>query len=311
MKIMHLSDLHLGKRLNELSLLDDQRYILDQIVDIARQHRPDCILIAGDLYDKSVPPAEAVTVLDDFLCKLCDAGFPVLVTSGNHDSAERVGFGASFMKKSRIYVSPAYGEGKIEPVVLSDGEGDVNFYLLPFLRPSAVRAAYPDAGIASYTDALRTAVDALHIDPDARNVLVAHQFAAGGETGGSEELMIGTLEKVDTAVFGAFDYVALGHIHRAQDVGSKKIRYCGTPLKYSVKEANHRKSVTFVTLGKKGELDTDTVALHPLRDLVRKKASFEELMREPASDDYIFADLTGRNVRFVAPLPEPCRDKLP
>lgn len=293
MKMMHLSDLHLGKRLNDISLLPDQQYILDQITDLAVQQKPDCILIAGDIYDRSVPSEEAVSMLDGFLRGLSDAGFPILLISGNHDSAERVGFGSGFMRRSGIYVSPAYGNGAVQPVVLSDAFGEVNFYLLPFVRPYAVRAAFPDETIESYTDAVRTAIAHMNIDPAKRNVLVAHQFVAGSELGGSEDVMVGTLENVSASVFSCFDYTALGHIHRAQDLCGGRIRYSGTPLKYSFKEIRHEKTVTFITLGKKEDPPLiETAALHPLRDMCEKKGTFEELIHLEPSEDYIYAVLT-------------------
>ena len=243
MKLLHLSDLHLGKRLNEFSLLEDQAYILDRILEIAVREAPDAVLIAGDVYDRAVPAAEAVALLDRFLVALARAGLPVLMISGNHDSPERLSFAARLMEKERIHIAPVY-DGAVTPVTLEDRYGPVDVYLLPFLKPAHVRRCFPEETIETYTDAVACAISHLDLDPGRRNVLVTHQFVSGAATCESEERSIGGSDDVDAAVFASFDYVALGHLHAPQDVGSPRIRYCGTPLKYSFSEAGHRKSVT-------------------------------------------------------------------
>ena len=230
MKIMHLSDLHLGKRVNEFSMLEDQEYILTKIINIIDEQEPQVVIIAGDVYDKSVPSAEAVELFDDFLVRLSKRNLKVFVISGNHDSAERIAFGGRLMDKSGIYMSPVYN-GKVEPITLADDYGEVNFYMLPFVKPSNVRRFYPEYEIGSYTDAIKAAIDTMNMDANKRNVLITHQFVTGALRSESEEISVGGTDNVDANVFEDFDYVALGHIHRAQKCGSEFIRYSGTPLK--------------------------------------------------------------------------------
>ena len=276
MKLMHLSDLHLGKRLSEFSLLEDQAYILHQILQIAIQQRPDAVIIAGDLYDKPVPPAEAVALLDDFLARLAKEQLNVFIISGNHDSPERIAFGSRLVASSGVYLAPVYN-GTVAPITLRDTHGDVDIYLLPFIKPGHVRRFYPDEEIASYTDALRCAIAHMPIRNDRRNVLVTHQFVTGASRCESEEIAVGGSDNVDAAVFDAFDYVALGHIHGPQNVGSPRIRYCGTPLKYSFSEVNHHKSVTMVELGPKGDVTISCIPLSPLRDLLELRGTYQQL----------------------------------
>lgn len=297
MKLIHLSDLHLGKRLEERSLLEEQEYILfRQILPILDAERPDALLIAGDVYDKSVPPAEAVTLFDNFLCQVAQRKIPVLLISGNHDSSERLAFGGRLMAGSGIHFAPVY-RGEVKPITLSDQYGCVHFWLLPFLKPILVRRYFPDVDISSYTDALRSAIAAMPIDPSQRNVLVAHQFVTGAQTCESEEISVGGTDNVDASVFEAFDYVALGHLHGPQNVGSSRIRYCGTPLKYSASEASQHKSVTVVELGEKGDLRLSTLPLTPQHDLRQLRGTFAQLTdpanyRDTATDDYLFFTLT-------------------
>jgi len=276
MKLMHLSDLHLGKLVNGFSMLEDQKYILNQILALAQQEQPDGILIAGDVYDKRVPSAEAVGLLDSFLTELVQAG-PVFLISGNHDSAERLAFGGRLMTAAGVYVSPVY-DGTVRTVTLRDEFGPVHIHLLPFLKPVQVRRFYPEAEITSYTDAVRTALSGLDLEDGERHVLLTHQLVTGAERSDSEELSIGGSENVDAEVFDGFDYVALGHLHGPQRAGGAHIRYCGTPLKYSFSEANHHKSVTFVTLGERGSVEITTRDLHPLRDLKEIRGTYQELM---------------------------------
>lgn len=278
MKLIHLSDLHIGKRVNEYSMLDDQKYILLQILNIIDNEKPDGVIIAGDVYDKSVPSAEAVEVFDDFLTKLAKRNVKTFVISGNHDSPERLSFGSRLMEHSGIYISKVY-DGKVEPISISDAYGEMNVYLLPFIKPLHVRLYCPEAEINTYNDALRVAVENMNVDMSKRNVLVTHQFITNSKTSDSEEISVGGTDNVDASVFDCFDYVALGHIHGPQNCGSEKIRYCGTPLKYSFSEVNHKKSVTVVEINEKESLDIRTVELVPLRDMYEIRGKFEEIMQ--------------------------------
>ena len=286
MKLMHLSDLHLGKRLNEFSLLEDQSFILQQLVELVRSEQPDCVLLAGDIYDKPVPPAEAVTLFDDFLNKLAQLT-TVCVTSGNHDSAERLAFGAQLMREGGVHFCGLY-TGEPQCVTLQDAYGSVHIYLLPFLKPAHVRHCLPPTEaeqVTTYHEALRCAVERLHINAAERNVQVAHQFVTGAQTAGSEAVNVGGVDNIGAEVFAAFDYTALGHIHRAQNVGSERVRYSGTPLKYSFAEWQQEKSVTLVELGEKGSVSVTALPLAPLRDLRKLRGSYEELMSRDFYDE--------------------------
>lgn len=276
MKLLHLSDLHLGKRVNEFSMLEDQEYILEEILRVLDGEQPDAVLIAGDVYDKPVPPAEAVQLFDKFLTKLAAKNTQTFLISGNHDSSERLAFGARLMEGSGIHISPVYG-GEVKPVELADEFGPVRVYLLPFVKPASVKRFFPEREIGSYTEAVAAAVDAMDLDPTVRNVLVTHQFVTGASRSESEEISVGGSDNVDVSVFDGFDYVALGHIHGPQNIGSERVRYCGTPLKYSFSEVKHAKSVTIAELGKKGELTVRTVPLIPKRDLAEIRGTYMEL----------------------------------
>ena len=296
MKLIHLSDLHIGKRVNEVSMIDDQEYILLQILRIIDDEKPDAVLICGDVYDKSVPSAEAVTLFDDFLCRLAAREIPVLIISGNHDSPERLAFGKRLLERADIHISSVY-DGKTESVTLSDGHGEVDFWLLPFVKPAHVKRFCPDEGIESYTDALRVAVEQMGLNTAKRNVLLTHQFVTGAATCESEDISVGGSDNVDASVFEDFDYVALGHLHSPQNVGFSRIRYCGTPLKYSFSEAGHHKSVTVVKLGAKGDLELELRPLLPRRDLRIIRGSFAEVTEKSfyegtATDDYLQVTLT-------------------
>ena len=290
MRFLHLSDLHLGKRVCEFSMLDDQRYILEQILSLLDSRPVDAVLLAGDLYDKPVPPAEAVRLLDWFLTELSHRELPVFAISGNHDSADRVAFGSALLAESRVYVSPVFS-GPPEPITLTDAHGPVDLYLLPFLKPAMVRHVWPDAPIESYNDALACVLDHCSPDPARRSVLVAHQFVAGAASCESEEPSVGGIDWVDAALFDKFDYVALGHLHSPQKVGRDTLRYCGTPLKYSFSEASQHKSVTFVELGEKGCVAIAAEPLVPRHDLRELRGSYMELTDRrnyegTAVDDY-------------------------
>ncbi|NDO69718.1 exonuclease SbcCD subunit D [Schaedlerella arabinosiphila] len=296
MKFIHLSDLHIGKRVNEFSMLEDQKYILEKILETAEAEAADGVILAGDLYDKPVPPAEAVRVLDAFLTRLAEMGMPVFAVSGNHDSAERVAFGAQLFSGRGVYVSPVY-DGKVEYISLRDSFGEVRVYLLPFVKPAVVRHVFEEEEIDSYQDAVRAAVEHMEVDPAVRNVLVAHQFVTGAARCESEEILVGGLDNVDAAVFDQFDYVALGHIHSPQHVGRETVRYCGTTLKYSFSEAGQEKSVTVVELGDKGDVGIRKIPLKPLRDMRRIRGSYMEVTdrafyQDMNMEDYVQITLT-------------------
>lgn len=275
MKFIHLSDLHLGKRLNEYPLLEDQEYILKKIINIIDDEVPDAVLIAGDVYDKSVPSADAVKLFDDFLVQLAKRKLEVFVISGNHDSPERIAFASRIMDASGIHMSPVYS-GIVVPFSWEDKYGKVYIYMLPFIKPAHVRHFCKEE-ITSYTDAIQHVISEMHPDPACRNVLVTHQFVTGASRSDSEELSVGGTDNVDACVFEPFDYVALGHIHSPQNCGSDTVRYCGTPLKYSFSEAKDSKSLTVVELQEKGNVAYRTIPLIPQHDLVELKGSYDEL----------------------------------
>ena len=297
MKIMHLSDLHLGKRVNEFSMIEDQTYILNEIINIIDEQKPKVIILAGDIYDKPIPPAEAVELFDDFLYKLSKRNLYVFIISGNHDSAERIAFGSRLFDKSGIYLSPVYN-GKILPISVDDECGDINFYMLPFIKPVHVRRFFPDASISTYTDALNTVITDMNIDSTKRNILITHQFVTGSSRTESEDVSVGGSDNVDADIFKDFDYVALGHIHRSQSCGSEYIRYCGTPLKYSFSESKDTKSITVIDIKEKGDIKLDFIPLTPLRDMVEIKGSYNELMLKSFYEnttlptDYVHITLT-------------------
>lgn len=303
MKFLHISDLHIGKRVNEFSMTEDQKYILNQILRIAEQERAEAVLIAGDVYDKSMPSAEAVQIFDWFLTGLADLGKTVIAVSGNHDSPERIAFGGELMRGRGVYVSPVY-RGEALEVALRDEYGDISVHLLPFLKPATLRHALEGRQEEeenrlpeSYQEALEIAVKRMEIDVKKRNILVAHQFVTGAGRCDSEEVSVGGLDNVDASVFDDFDYVALGHIHSPQSVGRETVRYCGTPLKYSFSEAEQEKSVTVLEMGEKGDVVLSTVPLVPLRDMRKIRGSYGEVMsrsfyQDTNTEDYVQITLT-------------------
>ncbi len=304
MKLLHLSDLHIGKRVNEFDLLDDQKYILRQILKIADDAKPDGVLIAGDLYDRSVPPAEAVEVLDEFLTELSGKEIPVFAVSGNHDSPERLNFGSRIMKRNGVTIAGSF-HGVPEEAVLADQYGPVHLFLLPFLKPAMAAPYFSPEQADSYENTVRAALGTLQVNPEERNILVAHQFVTAfgkePERSDSETLSIGGADEVDFSVFDAFDYTALGHLHGPQRVGRPEVRYSGSPLKYSFSETRQKKSVTLVELGEKGRVEITAVPLVPLRDMREIKGPIEELTKpENAAKgnckDYIHATLTDEHV---------------
>lgn len=296
MKLIHLSDLHLGKRVNEFSMLEDQAYILEEILSIIQEEQPEAVLIAGDVYDKAVPPADAVQLFDDFITGLAALKLSVFIISGNHDSPERLSFGARVMQHSGIHLAPVYS-GDLSPVTLNDDQGPVNFYMLPFIKPVHVRRYFESAPTDSYTEALRTALSQTVLTPGSRNVLLAHQLVLGALRSESEEISIGGTDSVDATVFDGFDYVALGHLHRAQSVSRDTVRYCGTPLKYAFSEAGHMKSLTIVELREKGTILMRERPLIPKRDLRELRGDYMALTAKSAYegtalDDYLHITLT-------------------
>ena len=298
MKFIHLSDLHLGKRVNEYSMLEDQEYILKKILGIVDKEKPDGVIIAGDVYDKSVPSGEAVVLFDSFLTSLASRGKQVFVISGNHDSAERISFGSGLMEQSGIHMSRVYN-GVIEPITMKDDYGNINVYMLPFIKPANVRRFFENEEISSYTDAMRVAISQMNINKEERNILVTHQFVTGASRSDSEERSVGGTDNVDVSVFEDFDYVALGHIHRGQSCSYERVRYCGTPLKYSFSEARDEKSVTVVELTEKGRFEISTIPLEPMRDMVEIKGEYDEIMKKSFyenttyTEDYIHIILTN------------------
>jgi exonuclease SbcD len=299
MKLIHLSDLHIGKRVNEFSMLEDQEYILTKIINIIDDEQPAGVIIAGDIYDKSIPSAEAVQLFDDFLVRLSKRGLKVFVISGNHDSPERIAFGSRLMNQSGVYISPIYN-GTVEPVSVPDDFGVVDIYMLPFVKPAHVKRYFADTSIESYTDALRTALENFQINMGNRNILVTHQFVTGALRSESEEISVGGADNVDITLFEAFDYVALGHIHGPQHVGKETVRYCGTPLKYSFSEVNHKKCVTVIELYEKGKVSIREIMLVPKREMREIKGSYMEVTSKSfyegtTTDDYLHITLTDEN----------------
>ena len=311
MKFMHLSDLHLGKRVNEFSMIEDQEYILKQILEIADREAVEVVLISGDVYDKPIPPVEAVRLLDQFLVDLGKRHLPVFLISGNHDSVQRLGFGNRLLAEGGLYIAPEY-DGMLKPISLQDEYGAIDVYMLPFVKPAHVRRFHPDEEIESYTDAVRVALSAATAGAEGtpveslRRILLSHQFVTGASRSDSEEVSVGGLDNVDADAYAGFDYVALGHIHGPQDIrfareeaegGCPRIRYCGTPLKYSFSEANHEKSVTLVELKEKGNAEVRTIPLTPLHDMRQIRGTYlevtsREFYREFDQNDYIQVTLT-------------------
>lgn len=296
MKIMHLSDLHIGKKVNEYSMLQDQIYILKEILRIIDNEKVETVIIAGDVYDRSLPPNEALELFDEFLYQLSGRNVNVFVISGNHDSPERISYGGRMMTENKIFLSPVY-DGNVKPITLNDDYGEVNFYLLPFVRPADIRRYFPDENIENYTDAVKVAIDNMNVDFSERNILVTHQFVTGAELSESEDIIVGGTDNVSGEVFDGFDYVALGHIHREQTVGKDNIRYCGTPLKYSFSEANHIKSVTILDFNDKGNIEYSKIPLTPFRDMREIRGTYYELTlksnyESTNTEDYLHITLT-------------------
>lgn len=303
MKILHLSDLHIGKRVNEFPMIEDQRYILNQILHIAEAQHVDAIVIAGDIYDKSIPSADAVELLDEFLSAIARMQIVCLIVSGNHDSAERIAYGARIMNERGIHLSRVF-QGSIEKVMLKDDFGDLAIYLMPFVKPIHVKQFYPEAEIQSYEDAVRFVIEQSGVDSSQRNLIIAHQFFSNGgqlpELSESETVSVGGLDNVDVSVLEPFDYAALGHIHKPQIVGRETCRYCGSPLKYSFSEAMYNKCVLLITFREKGSVEIEKISLIPRRDMREIKGPIDKLLSPDVyetvnRDDYLHVTLTDED----------------
>lgn len=307
MKLLHIADLHIGKRVNEFNMIEDQKFVLEQILQMAREEKTDGVLIAGDVYDKSQPSVEAVELFDEFLTKLTELGQLVCIISGNHDSPERLSFGNRIFQKNGLYIAGVF-DGTLHKITLEDEHGAVNIYMLPFLKPAMVRPFFEQPA-ESYDEAVRIAISMAKINTNERNILLAHQFVVSGtqqpEHSESESISVGGLDNVDVSAFDAFDYVALGHLHRPQGIGRDNVRYAGSPLKYSFSEVYHQKSATLLELGSKGNLSITRFPLIPLHDMREIKGPIAELLRmgreEPQyAEDYIHATLTDEEEIYDA-----------
>lgn len=304
MKLFHLSDLHLGKRVYAFSMLPDQRYVLEQVCALAEKHRPDGILLSGDLYDKPIPPVEAVQLLDEFLTRMQQMGIAVYAISGNHDSAGRVDFGSRILQQQDLHICGAF-DGKLYHVSKEDAFGEIHFYLLPFLKPATVSAFREDGENMTYAEAVKWALETADIDTTKRNVLLAHQFVTWkgtAEESDSETKTLGGVDEMDASLFFDFDYVALGHLHSPQRIGRDTIRYGGSPLKYSFSELRQKKGVTLVEIQEKGNITTEFLPLEPLHPLREIKGTLADLLdaaeEAGGSEDYVRAILTDEGVVY-------------
>ena len=290
MKFMHLGDLHIGKRVNDFLMLNDQEYVLEQIINIIKEENIDGVLIAGDVYDKQVPALEAINLFDNFLTLIAIMNVKVFFISGNHDSAERLSFAGRLIEKSGVYIAPMF-EGNVIKHTVKDEYGNIDIYMMPYVKPIHVKKYYPDSEIDNYNDALKCVMESVEVDENNRNIIIAHQFVTGATVCESEELSIGGLENIDASIFDKFDYVALGHIHGAQKVQRDTLRYSGTPLKYSFSEINHKKSVTIVDIKDKKDSKVDISInlkeLKPLHDMRKIKGTYDEITLK---DNYINTD---------------------
>ena len=304
MKLLHIGDLHLGKSLGDFDLIRDQKYILDQILGIIKEKAVDGVLIAGDVYDKAVPSEAAMNLLDYFLSSLSRSGVSTFMISGNHDSDDRLNYGSDLFAANQIYIASKY-DGTLYRRTVTDAYGEADIYLLPFVKASQVKHFFPDAEIATYDDAVRVILSHAGVDPDRRNIIVAHQFVTGRSEdpalGGSESVgtqSVGLVEKIGYDCFDTFDYAALGHIHSPQRVGREEVRYAGSPLKYSLSEVNNAKSVPIITLGEKGDVSLELIPLHPMRDLRHIKGPMKMLLDKTNitdPDDFIYVTLTDED----------------
>lgn len=310
MKFFHLGDLHLGKHLFYYSLMEDQRYVLEQVLEAAKREQPDAVLLSGDIYDKQTPPAEAVRLLDWFLTELSriQPGIEILMIAGNHDSGERLEFARDLLGKSGVHIAgmpPREKEEVLKKITLEDEFGKVHFYLLPFTKPAYVRGKLGEEKLESYEEAIEGLLGQERIDKKERNVLLSHQFYTAGntkpDTCDSEIRMVGGVDEVDSRVLEDFDYAALGHIHRAQKIGKEHCRYAGTLLKYSVSEAAHAKSFTMIQMKEKGTpLEIIQIPVAPLRDLRVLRGTLQEVLEErEAAHDFVSITLTDEEEPYL------------
>ena len=295
MKLFHIADLHIGKIVNGFSMLEEQKIILEKIFKLSKENDIDGIIIAGDIYDKSIPSTEAIDVFDKFITELSEKNIPCYIVSGNHDSVQRVSFGASIMAKNNIHFAKTYN-GKIDPIIIEDKTcGKVAIWLLPFIRPTDVRPFHQEEiACGNYHEAVKAVIDNLNIDKKNKNILVAHQFITANGTSPtrseSENSSLGTLDNIDFTVFDEFDYVALGHIHNPQSMGRKTVRYAGSPLKYSFSEVNQKKSITVLDISKKA-IEITEIPLKAIHDFKELKGSFDEILKK-GCNDYVHITLT-------------------
>lgn len=303
MRFFHLSDFHIGKHFHYYNLREDQEYVLNQIVGATKEYKPDAIVIAGDIYDKSVPSADAVSVLNHFLTQLSELEpkIPIMIIAGNHDSAQRLDYAKEILGKQQIYIEglpPRVSEDYIKRVTLNDEYGEVDFYLLPFVKPGYVRNVFKDEEITTYDDAVNKLISREDIDESKRNVIISHQFYTAGEAepvrSESETVNVGGLDNVDIKALEKFDYAALGHIHHGQRIGEEKFRYCGTPLKYSVSEEKSEKNISFIELKEKGApLSIQQIKLETLRDVKKLRGHLEEVLKQELyRKDYVSITIT-------------------
>lgn len=295
MKFLHLGDLHIGKRVNDFSMIEDQRFVLKQIESIVVNDGISGVIIAGDVYDKSIPSLEAIALFEEFIETLVKLNTPAFIVSGNHDSAERLSAFSNLISNSGIYISKSYN-GEIQPIEI---DKNISIWLMPFIRPADVRRFHPDIEIGNYQDAVQKVIESFDIDKTKTNILVAHQFViANGkspETSDSEVCSLGTLDSVDYSLFKDFDYVALGHIHKPQSMGRKEVRYCGSPLKYSFSEVNHKKSVTVIDAADKN-INIETIELKPFRDMKEIKGDMYTLLNMEKDESYMHITLTDFDI---------------
>ncbi len=300
MKFIHLSDFHIGKRVNEFSIIEDQKYILLEILGIIEKQNVDAVLIAGDIYDKAQPSNEAVNLFDEFIFRLAKLNVKTYIISGNHDSAEKLSFAYRFIEKSNVFISPVYN-GEIKKHTIEDEWGKVNIFMLPFIKPINVRLRFEDEEVNSYTDAVKVAIKHMNVDEKERNIIVSHQFVTGAIRSDSEEISLGGTDNVDVGAYDCFDYVALGHIHSPQKLIRDTVRYSGTPLKYSFSECRNKNSVTVVEMRGKGDIEISQIRLTPMRDMVEIKGTYDELMAKSYyenlnhNEDYYHITLTDEN----------------
>lgn len=296
MKVMLLSDLHLGKKLNEFSMLDDQHFILQEVLEFIDEHKPDGLIIAGDVYDKATPSTEAVRLLDWFINQVASRKLHLFMISGNHDSADRLAFGSSLFKSHQVHIAEGFRE-PVKPIVWQVDDVLAHVYLLPFIKPVQVRAVWPDKVINSYDDALKAVIEEIELNESVCNILVAHQYVAGATLTESDDLIIGGLDQVSVSHFDGFDLVALGHLHGPQSIGRDQVRYAGAPLKYSFSEALHHKSIPLITIDCDKQVKTELLRLTPKRDLRVIRGPFaaitdREVYRQGNQEDYVHITLT-------------------